>query len=231
MANKNKTTKSMTIDQLRSRAETAEREVATLRAEQSDAILAGRDFDPASIRAAEDIVTATSNAIRELERRLEEQARAEEIRLDAVTEQEKRETALKDIKDAAQDREIAIDSAETAARTFMAEYTRAEAARARLQSAIYGLTRQIPNGIAPGDQERRISRSFSAILLLGLGKSKFGDMTLKPGLSEAAQPWSAAEKQVAVEIEQLLADTTRRQVHQTVAAGSVERVGLRGEQQ
>lgn len=194
----------ITLDELHNRQAEQERVLAALKSERSDAILEGKPFDAGKLRDAQDELSAIDEAITEFKRREEDRQIAEAKAEAAISDKERLDQSIADIRDMAFEREAAISEAEEAARSFADALYRAEHARQSLQGAVYGLIGKVPVGLMPGGQEDRLSKSFSAVLSTSLGKGRFGEMVLRKGMRDAEQPWLASEQPVSREIEAAL---------------------------
>lgn len=194
----------ITLEDLQERQAEQHRQVSLLRALRSDAILEGKKFDKAKLREAEDELSALDEAIEEFKRREEDRQIAEAEAAAAVTEQERIEETIAEIRAKAKERDLAIGSAETAARSFAKAVVRAETARKALQATVHGFSGSVPIGLMAGGQEDRLAKGFAAVLSAAIGKGNFGELKLHKGMRTGDQPWLASEQFVSRDIEATL---------------------------
>lgn len=164
------------------------------------ATLDGQAYDPAPLRAAQDELAAVADAEQEFDRRA--------ARLDTAAAKAEQRKNVAQLRALLAEWLDGIDEQELAARNLVDLIRRGEGFRADLQKLHFELTSTTPTLLVASEHELRRSRALSALLRAFkkgcpslANESSYGEMSLRPGLADAADSWSAAERQLAEDIE------------------------------
>ncbi|MGR3792628.1 hypothetical protein [Vannielia sp. SX4] len=197
--------KQITETDLKERLTQQEARVADLKGDQVEAILNGTKFDTAALRDGESDVEATRAALAEFRRREEARIADEAEAAAAVSDQERRQSHARQVRDLAQAREDAISDMEAAMRGAARAYARAEEARRGLMGALTTAGAGVTHELQPRAQETRLAACTAAVLKPALGQNYFGGMVLRSGFINEDTSWLLGEKPVAAEIERQVA--------------------------
>jgi len=196
-------TSAATIESLEVRRIEQEKLIASLRANHTQSIIDGEDFDASPIRAAEDELTAITNAQQTLVALQQEYERREADALEKLTDEEKRKRIADQLSKMERDWLKEVIATEDAARSLAAAYGRADAARSALHVALMSQgTNSI--GLMANGFEVRVGTGLSAILAKQIGKGNLGQIKLSPGVRDAGLPWDEVELPARRDVAQTL---------------------------
>lgn len=184
------------VDPVEDRAAAARGRVEALRSERAKAALAGRRFDHATLRDAEDDLAALQDAASEEVRRHRAAVAAAEAN---------RVVRLKgEINTLDDQRRAAIEEAEALARAMVDALVRAEGARAGIASRLASMDVRCPRHLAQTDQDLLLSRGLCAVLKPLARGSGWGSIDFWSSPVRPADAWLALDQRAAEDVRAFL---------------------------
>ncbi|WP_370301571.1 hypothetical protein [Pseudooceanicola sp.] len=170
---------------------------------RATATLDGGEFDPATLKAAQDELAAVEDAEREQVRRIRAIAADEALA--------KRKKSASKASKLLKEWVGAIDDAELSARSMVDAIKRGEEARVQVQRLLHEVLGATPVLLLWKEHETRRSQALCALIhdfkrncSTVANALSYGDVSLHPGMFTAADSWSKAERQVADDLESKL---------------------------
>ncbi|MEM9496577.1 MAG: hypothetical protein AAGA28_01555 [Pseudomonadota bacterium] len=203
-----KTTTPPTSTDLEEQLVALDEQIGRLKVERRDAIIEGTDFDQSLLRDAEDRRDALQAALDELYRREQEAARiaaleaAQRSAAEAWALDVERITTLRNV------RRDAINQMERGCRRMMAEYLKAERARAELSNVIREATGKVVLNIHDTKSMQSILvQKIDRVIKDCIDDNHFGHHELKvPMFGKSNLPWFNAKSEAEREIDRILAE-------------------------
>lgn len=186
------------VEPVEDRAAAARGRVEALRSERAKAALAGRRFDHAILRDAEDDLAALQDAAGEEVRRHRAAAAAAEA--DRVVRLKGEISTLED------QRRAAIEEAEALARAMVDALVRAESSRAAIVPRLASIDVRCPRHLAQADHDLRLSRGLCAVLTPLARGSGWGTIDFWSSPVRPADAWLALDQRAAEDVKTFLVE-------------------------